>query len=150
MALETLANPEAFLATLGIGFLIFLIFLAIGIYIFIALALQTIAKRQKYKYPWFAWIPVLNAVLTFELGGFHWAWVFLYIGAGIPFIGILFTIALAVLAIISFWKIFEKEKYPGALALVLIVPIARLIILGLVAWHKPKKTPKKKSSKKKK
>ncbi|MEA3414466.1 MAG: hypothetical protein U9Q99_03005 [Nanoarchaeota archaeon] len=146
-------SPETLLSTLGIGLILFLIILAIGIYIFIALAIQTIAKKQKYKYPWFAWIPLLNLILIFQLGGFHWEWIFLYLGTlitEIKILAIISTIAIIVLTIISFWKIFEKEKYPGALSFLLIVPIARLIVLGMIAWKKPKEqSPTKKVSKKK-
>lgn len=111
---------------------------SIIVYIYFALALQAIGKKLKYKKPWFAWIPFLNQAMILQLGKFHWAWVFLFL---IPVLG---WLALAVLTIISFWKIFEKRKYPGYLALIPILSIipfvgfialpAFLVIMGFVAW----------------
>ena len=155
MAYENIIGPEFLLGALGAGMIFALGLIFLAVYIYFALALQKIAKKQNYKNSWFAWIPILNVVLILELGSFHWAWIFLYIGTGIPAVGFLFSIALAALVIVSFWRIFEKENYHGALSLLLLVPIARLIMIGIVAWAKPKKqakkkSPKKKSSKKKK
>ena len=72
--------------------------------------------------------------MILQLGGVHWAWVFLAI---IPFAG---WIALFVLVIISLWRIFEKRKYSGWFSLSLIIPkagaILYLIAIGFVAWKK--------------
>lgn len=118
-------------AALVLGILIF-----IAIYVYSALAWQTIAKKQKYKNPWFAWVPFLNLVLLLEMGGFHWALIFLLL---VPILG---WIAIIVLTIIAIWRIFEKAKYPGWFSLASLIPkvggILFLIALGFVAW-KPKK-----------
>ncbi len=131
-------------ALLGVAIILGIIF-ALAIYVYTAIAWQTIAMRQGYKHPWFAWIPFLNLVMILELGGFHWAWVFLIL---IPVLG---WIAIFVLSIIAIWRIFEKEKYPGWFSLAPIIPkaggILFLIALGFVAW-KPK--VKKKITKRKK
>ena len=112
---------------------VFLVILAIGIYIYFAFAWMKIAKKLKYKNPWFAWIPVLNIAMILQLGGFHWAWTFLIL---IPLFG---WIALFVLVIIATWRIFEKRKYPGWFSLSLIIPkvgfILYLIAIGFVAWQ---------------
>lgn len=110
------------------------------LYVYKSLALYAIARKLKHKNPWLAWIPFADGAMILQLGKFHWAWIFLVL---IPFLG---WIALFVLIIISFWRIFEKRKYPGWLALIPIlmcVPafgflacIAFLIILGIVAWRK--------------
>jgi len=124
--------------------------IVVGIYVYTALAWQTIARRQKYKHPWFAWIPFLNIVLLLEMGSFHWAWIFLIL---IPILG---WIALSVLIIISVWRIFEKAKYPGWYSLSAVIPkvggILFLIAIGFVAWKpiKTKTVAKKKTVRKKK
>jgi len=120
------------------GFMILAIIIGVALYIYFALALQSIAKKLKYKNPWFAWIPCLNIAMTLQLGGFHWAWVFLVLGCWIPVVGAIICLALLVLMIISFWKIFEKLKYPGALSLLLLLPLARVIMIGIAAWSKRK------------
>jgi len=117
-----------------------IILISIGVYIYTSFALMTIAKKLKYKKAWLAWIPIANISMIYQIGGFHWAWVFLIL---VPVLG---WIAIAVLSFISTWRIFEKLKYPGMLALVPIlsaIPIigwlaslAYLVILGIVAWKK--------------
>ena len=105
-----------------------------GVYVYFALAWYTLAKKLKYKYPWIAWIPFANIALILQLGGFHWAWIFLIL---IPALG---WIGLFILIIIATWKIFEKRKYPGWFSLSLIIPqvggILYLIAIGFVAWGK--------------
>lgn len=113
----------------GIAF--FVIF-AIALYLYNAIAWQDIGKKQKYKYPWLAWIPFANISMVLEMGEFHWAWVFLVL---IPILG---WIALLVLSIISMWRIFEKQHYPGWFSLSVIIPqiggILYMIAIGFVAW----------------
>ena len=115
-----------------VGFLIGLLIL-IGIYVYTALAWYSIAKSLKYKYPWLAWIPFANVSMMLQLGGFHWAWIFLTL----TIIGI---IPLLVLIIIANWRIFEKKKYPGWFSLSMIIPevggILYLVAIGFVAWKK--------------
>jgi len=116
------------------------VIIALGLYVYFALAWMTIAKKLKYKYPWLAWIPIANISMVFQLGGFHWALVFLML---IPFLG---WAAVAVLSIIATWRIFEKRNYQGWLALVPLVgiipflgwlaQIGYIIIIGLVAWRR--------------
>lgn len=118
-------------------FVVALLFIA-ALYVYHAIALRDIARKMKHKKPWLAWIPFANVVLIFQMGNFHWAFVFLFL---IPFLG---WAAILVLMIISYWRIFEKLGYAGALSLVLIgtwIPgvsffayIAYLVILGVVAW----------------
>ena len=110
------------------------ILLVLAFYVYQAITWQRIGRNQKYKYPWLAWIPFANVSMVLEMGGFHWAWIFLIL---IPILG---WIALFVLWIISLWRIFEKSNYPGWLGLAQIIPkigsILYLIIIGLVAWKK--------------
>ncbi|MEM4230456.1 MAG: hypothetical protein QXF25_01085 [Candidatus Pacearchaeota archaeon] len=117
---------------LTIAFLIFL-----GIYVYFALAWSKIAEKLKYKRPWLAWIPIANVSMILQLGGLHWALVFLIL---IPLLG---WFVLSILSIIATWKIFEKRNYPGWFSLSIIVPkvgfILYLIALGFVAWKDKKK-----------
>lgn len=126
----------ALIATLGI----MLILLVVAIYIYQAWAWMVIAKKQKHKYPWLAWIPFAESAMKLQLGKFHWAWVFLVI---VPVFG---WAALIVLLTIAQWRIFEKEKYEGWFALsfpAMFIPrisgiglVAYLILIGIVAWRK--------------
>ena len=122
-----------FLAVLGVlAFFVFAI-----TYVYFAFAWMTIAQKMKYKRAWLAWIPFANISMILQLGGFHWAWVFLIL---IPVVG---WIALLVLMVIATWRIFEKRHYPGWFSLSMVIPrlgaLLYLIAIGFVAW-KDRKT----------
>lgn len=122
------------LLAIGIGLLVAII---IGIYVYSSLAWYTIGKKLKYENSWLAWIPIANGAMVLQLGGFHWAWIFLIL---IPILG---WIALLVLSIIAHWRIFERRSYPGWFSLSLIIPkvggILYLIAIGFVAWKDKEK-----------
>lgn len=146
-----LGGAAASIIALGI-FVIVLGFIAI--YVYQALAWMKIAKKKKYKRPWFAWIPILSTVMELQLGGFDWKWIFLLL---IPVFG---WIAIIVMVIISVWRIFESLNFPNwwALSIVaMMLPrisgigiILYMIAIGIVAWKKPETKSVKKSSKKSK
>tara|TARA_Y100000310_G_scaffold79304_3_gene76018 strand:- start:10567 stop:11055 length:489 start_codon:yes stop_codon:yes gene_type:complete len=123
-------------ALIALGIITALLLL-IALYIYSSYTWMTIAKKLKYKKAWLAWIPIINIIMMLQLGGFHWAWFFLIL---IPILG---WVALAVLVIISTWRIFEKRKYPGWFSLSMIIPeiggILYLIIIGFVAFKDRKK-----------
>jgi len=114
--------------------IILLVLIFIALYIYHALAWSAIAKKLKYKKHWLAWIPFANIAMILQLGGFHWAWIFLLV---IPFFG---WLAVLVLVIMALWKIFEKRKYPGWYSLSLVIPkvgiVLYLVAIGFVAWKK--------------
>jgi hypothetical protein len=121
-----------------VGVAIFIgILLSIAIYIYWALAWSKIFRDLKYKNDWMAWIPIAQIAPILQLGGFHWAWIFLIL---IPILG---WIALVVLIVISTWRIFEKKKQPGWWSLSMIIPkvggILYLIAIGFVAWQNKKR-----------
>jgi len=124
----------ALLATI----IILLIITLIVLYVYFALAWYAIAKKRGYKKPWLAWIPFANIAMWLQMGGFHWAWIFLMI---IPIAG---WIAVGVLFIISSWRVFEKLNYPGWWSLALLLDIlgfglgtlAYGIVIGIIAWKK--------------
>ncbi len=132
----TIFTSGALVALIAVGIAIGIL-ISIGLYVYFALAWMTIAKKMKYKHPWLAWIPIANCAMILQLGGFHWAWIFLVL---VPVLG---WIALWVLFIIATWRIFEKRKYPGWFSLSLVIPkvggILYLIAIGFVAWGKKKK-----------
>ncbi len=125
------------------AFSVFIVLLFLGIWIYTSFAYSEIAKKLRYKKHWLAWIPFARGSMILQLGEFHWAWIFLVL---VPVAG---WIAFAVLMFIANWRIYEKRKYSGWLALVpllKVVPylaifasIASLIILGFVAWNDKKR-----------
>jgi len=111
-----------------------LIFLGLIIYVYMALAWMTIAKKLGYDKPWLAWIPIANLFLIPILAKKNWPWGFIFL---VPIANIVFYIMWT-------WNIFEQRKYPGWLSLLSIggaIPlvgwlatIAYLVINGVVAW----------------
>src|SRR6266568_9692264 len=59
-------RTAAGLAILGGMLFVFLIFGAV-FYVYLALALQTIAKKTNTEDAWWAWIPILNALLMLNI-----------------------------------------------------------------------------------
>ena len=51
------------------GFALLIPLVLLGMYILLALAVQTLAKRMNLDYTWFAWIPILNFYLIGQLVG---------------------------------------------------------------------------------
>jgi|SRR3989344_2669969 len=140
MAIEQFVNKEMVVSslvgtTLGaviIASIFFAFLLLAAFYIYFSYSWMTIARKLKYRNSWLAWIPVANVAMMLQLGGFHWAWIFLIL---IPFAG---WVALFVLVVISTWRIFEKRDYPGWFSLSMIIPklggILYLIAIGFVAF----------------
>jgi len=126
-----------FLAVMVLFGILALLLFVLAVYIYHALAWATIARKMKHKRPWLSWIPFASTSMRLELGGFHWAWIFLLL---VPILG---WAALFVLVIISTWRAFEERKYPGWFSLSLIVPkvgvIFYMVVIGFVAWKDKKR-----------
>ncbi len=133
-------DEEGFLAgLLGAGiasffvgtYLLISLVIGLGSYIFSALALMKIGKELKYDNPWFAWIPILNSVMLFQLGGQNPWLLLLFL---IPGLGALIV---AILSIVALAEITEKRGYEKILVLLVLIPFAIYVLLYLLAW-KPK------------
>ncbi len=113
--------------------IIFFVFFIVAIYVYVAFAWMTIAKKMKCKKYWLAWIPIANFFLLPILLKKKWTWGFMVFA----------PIANMVFFIIWTWEIFELRKYPGWLSLSVIIPkvggILYFIAIGFVAWKDKKK-----------
>lgn len=104
--------------------------IGIASYVYMALALMKIAQKLNYKNAWFAWVPILNSILVFELGDKNPVLLFLLL---IPGIGALIV---AVIGIIALMNICEKMGHDKMLGLLTLVPVANYILFGVLAWGK--------------
>ena len=122
-------------ATLG-AFSIFFVILVIAIYVYMALALMTIAKKTNTENAWLAWIPIANIYLMTQVAGVP-GWVTLAIILPvIPFIG---ALAFMVVFAWMWWKISEVRKRPGWWGiLIAVVPIVNFVLIGMLAWSDSK------------
>lgn len=69
-------NHGLFPAGMSIGF--FLVCLAVG-YIYVALALQTIAQKTNAANGWMAWIPIANIILMLNIAKKPIWWIILFL-----------------------------------------------------------------------
>lgn len=131
---NTMENTAAaWIATVFAGGLI-LVWSAIGLasYVYSALALMKIGRELGYQNPWYAWIPILNIIMLFNLGNQN-PWLILLMlipGIGALIVGIFTIIALANIA--------EKRGYDKLIALLSLIPLGAYVLMYLLAW-KPKK-----------
>lgn len=131
--MENLAVAGGFMALFAV--FVFFALISIGIYVYMALALMTIAKKTRTEPAWLAWIPIANFYLMAKIARVPW-WTFLaFFLALIPFVNILGAPLFVGVTIWWWWRICERRAYPGWLALLMLVPIANLVIPGVVAWR---------------
>jgi hypothetical protein len=111
------------IAAMGAAFLfMFVIFAAV--YIYIALALQTIAKKTNTENAWWAWIPIIQAVLMLNVAKKPVWWIILFF---VPLVNI-------VIAIMVWMAIAEARNKPSWWGILLIVPVVGIIVPGYLAW----------------
>jgi hypothetical protein len=105
--------------------LIWLLFV-LAIYVYFAICLMKIAKKTNTPNGWFAWIPILNAILMIQIAKKPIWWIILLF---IPIVNI-------VISIILWMAIAEAVGKPNWLGILIIVPIANFIIPGYLAFSK--------------
>jgi hypothetical protein len=110
-------------AAMGGAILAFVVVL-IAAYVYFSLALKTIAEKTHTENPWWAWIPVLQAVLMLNIARKPVWWILLLF---VPFVNIVF-------AVIVWMAIAEARNKPGWWGILVLVPVANLIIPGYLAW----------------
>lgn len=98
--------------------------LTIGVYVWVALCLYTIARKTNTENPWLAWIPIANIILACQIAGKPWWWIFLFF---IPIVNI-------VLGIIVMWNICEARGKPGWLGLLVFILLSLTLSLGPLAF----------------
>lgn len=127
----------AFLA----GYTVIVAIFAIAVYIYFAIALMAIANKLKVANGWLAFIPVGNLYLLTQLAGVPWWTMLAFILSFIPVIG---PIAILAVTIWWFWNMSERLDKEGWWGVVIaLIPIANLILIGLLAWGETsKKTTK--------
>lgn len=120
---------------LGGAMVFFYVVVGLGSYVFLSLALMKIAQKMNYKSPWYAWVPILNMILLFELGDKNpnLLWLLLIPGIGAFIVGII--------EIIAIMNICEKRGHDKMLGLLTLVPVANYILFGILAWGKENNIP---------
>jgi len=107
------------------------VFFALGLYIYVAICLQRIAKKAKTEPTWLAWIPVANAFLMCKIAGLSFWWLLIFFAAGIPFIGMLFVAAFSGYLWYRIALVLNKPGWVGAICA---IPLVNLVIMGYLAF----------------
>src|SRR5438045_8243486 len=112
---RALAQDNNSIAAAGLGaglIMIFLVFAAAG-YVYMALALQTIANKTKTENSWLAWIPIANIVLMLNVAKKPIGWIILCFIPGVNLV-VLVIVWIAVVearAKPSWWGFFSSSPW---------------------------------------
>ncbi|MEK6967922.1 MAG: hypothetical protein AABX51_04805 [Nanoarchaeota archaeon] len=116
------------------GFLLIIVVVLIALYVYMAFALMTIAKKTKTNNAWLAWIPIANIFLMANIAKVHWGFALgMLLVNLVPFVGGFISLAIAIYML---WKIAEIRGFPGWTSLLFIIPVVNLIMIGVYAWGK--------------
>ncbi len=123
------------LGTLLAGFIVAFFVVFLIMYVYVAIALMTIAKKTKTEPSWIAWIPIANVYLMTKIAGLDWWWTLIILLGGIvPFVGGFVALAASLYV---WWKMCEVCHKPGWLSLLLLIPVVGILIVpGILAWSK--------------
>jgi hypothetical protein len=122
-ALAQDSNNALGAALAGTFLMVMLIFCA-AMYIYVALALQTIATKTATPNGWLAWIPIVNIFLMLQVAKKPMWWFILFL---IPLVNIIFMIMV-------WMAVAEARGKPNWWGILMIVPMANLVVPGYLAW----------------
>ena len=106
------------------GTLVFLLLIGLAVYVYTALAVQTIGEKTNTENPWLAWIPIANIILLLNIAKKPIWWIVLFL---IPLVNIIF--------IIMVWMgVAEARGKPNWVGILMIVPLVGAIVPGYLAW----------------
>lgn len=104
--------------------LLFLGVTCAAVYVYMALALQTIATKTATANGWLAWIPIANLILMLNVAKKPLWWIVLFL---IPLVNI-------VIAIMVWMGVAEARGKPNWWGVLMIVPLANMVVPGYLAW----------------
>lgn len=98
----------------------------IAIYVYMALALMTMAKKMGTPNEWMAWVPIANLVLIVQMAQKETWWVILFF---VP-------IANIIVQCLCFNEIAKRLGKPEWLGWALLIPCVGIAVPGYLAWAK--------------
>ena len=116
-------NAGPFAALTGVMLLFFVVF-GLAAYVYVSLAVQTIAKKTGTANDWLAWIPIANLFLMLSIAKKPMWWFILFL---IPLVGV-------VMLIIVWMAVAEARGKPNWWGVLMIVPFVNLVVPGYLAW----------------
>ena len=116
-------SSVAGMALAGTMMLFFLALTGVA-YVYMSLALQTIATKTATPNGWLAWIPIAHIFLMLSIAKKPMWWFILF----------LVPLANIVIAIMVWMAIAEARHKPNWWGIMLIVPVMNLVMPGYLAW----------------
>ena len=116
-------EPQIPAAFSGAILMVFLLF-GLAVYLYISLALQTIATKTGTPNAWLAWIPLVNIILMLNVAKKPLWWIVLFL---VPLVNI-------VISVIVWMGIAEARNKPNFWGILMIVPLVNIIVPGYLAW----------------
>ncbi len=108
-----------------VGGMILMLVLSLGaLYVYISMALQTIAQKTNTADAWLAWIPIVNIALMLNVAKKPLWWIILFF---IPLVNI-------IMSILVWMSIAEARQKPNWWGIIMIVPVVGLVVPGYLAW----------------
>ncbi len=117
-------RPGPLAALAGGAFLVVFLVFGLAAYVYISLALQTIANKTGTANSWLAWIPIANVFLMLGVAKKPMWWFILFL---IPLVNI-------VIAIMVWMAVAEARGKPNWWGILMIVPLVNLVVPGYLAW----------------
>jgi hypothetical protein len=116
-------EPQIPAAFTGAILMVFL-FIGLAVYLYISLALQTIATKTGTPNAWLAWIPIVNFILMLNVAKKPLWWIVLFL---VPLVNI-------VISVIVWMGIAEARGKPNFWGILTIVPLVNILVPGYLAW----------------
>lgn len=111
-------------AALAGTMLMFVVVMCLAGYVYVALALQTIATKTNTENAWLAWIPIANIFLMLSIAKKPMWWFILF----------LVPLANIVVAIMVWMAVAEARNKPNWWGILTIVPVVNIVVPGYLAW----------------
>jgi hypothetical protein len=118
------SSDAAVPSAMASGILMVALLCGVAAYIYMALALQTIAVKTNTPNPWLAWVPIANAILMLQVAKKPLWWIVLFV---IPIVNI-------VIVIMVWMAVAEARQKPNWWGILAIVPVVNMVVPGYLAW----------------
>jgi len=124
VALAQREDNRAAGALLAGAFLMVVLVLALVSYVYMAICLQTIAKKTNTPDAWLAWIPIANCILMLNIAHKPIWWIVLFL---IPIANIVFIV-------IVWMEIAKARNKPEWWGILMVVPVLNLVAPAYLAF----------------
>ena len=125
MSADALAQSDtAPSAAMPAAALLFVVVIVLGLYVYMSLALQTIANKTGTANAWLAWIPIVNLFLLLNIAKKPLWWFLLFL---IPLVNLVFLV-------IVWMEVAKACRKPDWLGILMIVPLVNIVLPGYLAW----------------